>query len=815
MSLFVGRTPELAKLVSLLETTEGAVVEVVGIHGIGKSRLLEQLDARARETDGVFVAPSLDFARLELRESARSQHDGPASEAAALWETFLRSNEFMQRFVAGIGSPRAFGDFRQASFDAKRRLDLASPGHTTQLGKGAASGTITQTSTVNLGDEVICQEIRKSQAAVDDAFVSGWADWSVRLRVLIVVDGFECVLDAELGDWFVRTALRLRNTLTVLARLPVSQHTRSSLDPVERIDLVPFDADEVAEYIRQRFGGDARSGIAAGVHDFTGGHPGGVHLAGNLLSETGIEDLEATELRRMLQRLPDSPEERWAALVRLILDVVEDESLREVVEACSVVNSFTDDLLADLIDADPGSGAAGDAIQKLLGYGIVAELPSMTGEPSRDFRLHEFIRISLNRNMRMAYQGRAQELDRRAAGHYYRKLSAWEDEPSATYGAWYRWEHPDYQLYKRRWLHHAAQGVDDVELARGRFVLVFLEVFWWWGCYHHFEYTHRLLDDWRDSGLQAATARHAAFDADPANADPVGEALGFVLEQYPLGHVKDDAPWDEIRDRLLRVRDLCGLRKGVPKRLSGEDADDMGRVAGLLSAFLAHTRRFGDPADAAAGRYYAAAIATFEKLDDDWMLAWLHFERADLELERGQLDAVVEPLGRSVAVLEAIATRDDEWDEELVANLARARADLHWEHGEHVAAVEWYGRAVRHAYRLQGEHLPDGYTQRFYREITGRPCERLVELAREGAGARALELAGMLRSDGLDDDEAAVLLAAGDPARLAERLFLPGPRDEELRSPSSTFMTRWRVVEEEAADTGDDVALLQQASIAS
>lgn len=806
MNAFIGRERELAYLLDAQKNATNAVVEVVGIHGIGKSSLLHRLVEHTPTHEGLVAPPVRDLARFEFGSGTRAS---APSEAAGLWEMIDESTELMLKFVEDIGTPEAFKTFPLQCAKATRNLGNPpadtelSAKHEVDLGTAARARDIFQSTntTITMTGDALCQAIREAQAAIDDTFVAGWLEWSANRRVLIAVDGFETVINSELGDWFMRTALRLNNTLVVLARLPVARRRKATREGIERIDLAHFTLDEVDAYMEQRFRGEAGEGLAQVVHDFTAGHPGGVDLAGNLISEARVDQLTATELRRMLQRLPNDPDERWAGLVHLILEVVEDDSLREVVDACSLVSEFHEPLLAELLGEASTSERAGDAIGTLKGYGILKELPPAPNESRASYSLHEFIRVALARDLRSRYPGRAEDLDQRAAEHYFRELQAWEDGTSASYGAWYRYEDPAYQLCKRRWLRHAAQ-LSGVEITRARFLLVWLEAFWWWGYYHPFEFNQRLIDEWTQ------TVGPVVASGDGAGADVVADALQFILDNYPKGHSKQCDAWDEIRHSLLRLRDMCGLRKGVPRGVSEEEASDLAALWALINTFLGHTRRYREPADPSADRYLSTALATFEKLEDEWNVAWLLFECADLQIDRGDSASAIEFAARSAAVLERLATRDEEWDEELVANLARVRADADWLQGAHIDAFERYAVAVRHAYLFQGDHLPDGYTQRFYSEIATRSCERLLALHEEAPNEARSAAATLCQVAGGVPDDIADILARGDMPALGATLFLPPPQDSELRTPDSAFMDRWRVFEEDADTAGDVQSLL-------
>ncbi len=811
MDLFVGREAELAEALRLLLTRgEGSVIDFVGVHGLGKSTLIRQLVRQVEGANRLYVFNE-DMSAFR-REGFRDAY-GPRASAPVLWETFARTRELMLR-VTDRTRAREFNGFRQLCEREARLLGGAPKAETTGL-RDPAGGD---------DQETVKARIRQSQSAIDDAFVSGWTEWSRHRHILITMDSFERIVDDEMGHWLARMALRLTNTLVVIARVPSLHKFSPGSDRWHLRQLPYLSRDEVVHYLDQTFRGELRPGVADVIHDFTVGHPGGLSLAANLVSETGPDKLEASDLRRTLQRLPDDPWEKWAGLVRLIVDVVQDARLRKAVHACAVVNTFDEPLLAELLgEGDDGYPDVGTVIQTLKGYGIVEQLLAVAYEPSDRFRLHEFIRLSLSRELRTVHPRTWQNLHQRAAQHYFRLVSKWEDENTAgTYSSWYRYEHPRWQAYKREWLFHARRVSQNRTITRARFALVFLEAFWWWGCYCPFDYNRRLLEDWERTWHQenplAGSGGSVAIVTERNPDDQLSEALGFVLEHYPPGYLKTDAPWNDIRSRLLLVQRLCGLGRGARVGTTVEEERDLLRVKGLIKIFLAHSRRFRDPADPAANRYYKEALAAFEELGeptDGWIVTWLLFETADLALERGAVEEeVITHASSSAQRLTRLAAENDDWDEELIANLFRARADAYWVSGKIDEAFADYHRAVVHAYRFMGvPHPPDEYNLMFYEEMTARTVSRLCEIFNRAGfdeARRRTELTGDLLPGGeqVADDDLLGMFDRSDIPALRIRLFPRGPEPAELRSADSAFMDDWNVFDEDEPPSEADVELL-------
>ena len=317
------------------------------------------------------------------------------------------------------------------------------------------------------------------------------------------------------------------------------------------------------------------------------------------------------------------------------------------------------------------------------------------------------------------------------------------DPGSLSYGSWYRYEDSGWQAAKRQWLYHqtraSSSGKGERELGRLRFTRVFLDAFWWWGCYLDFPFCQTLLDDWR--------TRRADSDWTVA--------FTQLLDSYPHGYKKakesDDwregelPRWDAVRAALLELREACGLagdprafeetgaaahagadrqlprarlslrvdgRSCVPRRRSRTTTR---QSSCSKSTTMTGTRR---------GR--ASSGASSISSTGAWTRhAWIGNASAELVPELGGRGAGGEPPS------------------------ARGRR-AHWAQTTLTLHSRRRGRAVLHAYLFQRRpHPPDEYTLTFYTEQVARALERLVEHS----------------SGGDDAAHAAELLAAPFPGR--------------------------------------------------
>jgi hypothetical protein len=815
VSIFVGRSQELRESLSLLEgAQDGEVRDVVGVQGIGKSSYLSELAGAARASlDQVLTVPTIDMGRYGLGEGFVDDF-GPTASTAVLWETFTSSRALMLLLA---GSHPEFEPFRQeCRTQGQQTKVLAQTSFSTS--NSSHIERVEFSSVVHLDNDEVKRQIREAQRKLDDVFVECWKAFAQgRHRVLITVDTFELIANDEMGHWMTRMALRLPQTLTVFARTPSDYELGAKSPRFQRMQLDSFTELEVADLLARRFHPVlVPSQVAELVFEKIGGHPGGVTLVVDLIAESGGPARPLAELRRSLERLSPDPEARWAELVDRTLNAIKRPLLRQAVDASACASTFDEPLLRKLLGASGAGPAIDDAselIAQMSGLGLLELVPPPSEDQSMRFRLHEFIRRPVAAQLRSRRPQYWHDLNQSAADYYFEQLHEWDDENNTSFSEGFRFENLEWQERKRAWLRHSGALADQRVLTRTRFVLVFLEAFWWWGSYHPFPFNRRLLEDWTraldswqaSGSVPADSVRHKTPELQLA------EALTYVLDNYPTGWLKSaDAPWDEIRKQLLLVRRLCGLQQ---QRASGSAAKQLRSEEQLADAFitvfLADTRMYRDPHDPRADQYFTTALATFEELNDGWNVAWITCGRADLALRQGDLAAAHALVSRSAARIRDFVTETgDHWDHELIANLSRIQADACWAADDLGLAGRAYGRAVAHAYWLNGEpNPPEDYTQQIYTEMTTRAAERVLSLA--GAPEqRAVFLASMRRTLPPGSPDASELTAGDGLDELREQLFPPGPTSDELRLEDSEFMGDWNVAHEDREDPSATIAEL-------
>lgn len=372
----------------------------------------------------------------------------------------------------------------------------------------------------------------------------------------------------------------------------------------------------------------------------------------------------------------------------------------------------------------------------------------------------------------------AEDLNRKALAWYSAKLEEAIDEDPAAYLGWYRYEQPDWQALKDAWLYHLAASGDTVGSTLA-FLRVYFEAFWWWGYYQRFPFCERLVREWlqRDIG----TAQRAVL-----------QQLSQFQDSYPAGYEKRGRAqdWRQVERSLVGLRQALGL-DGEADRIRGEDAR---RVRGFTDFLLAECSGYGRGERALALARYAAAHDLFRDDGEPWVPAWIWFYVAQFHLDQADPAGATEYARRGLAEADE-ATPLAQRDPELLANLYRVLGDVALEQGDVGGCARHYRRAAFYAFAFQAIPEPaDTYTVAFYREITGRIRDRLMD---QGAAAdpSGLELMRALRAywdpwwalHPILEPDLGQAMEAGDKAALEAYLFPAAPSEERVITEAKTF----------------------------
>lgn len=350
-----------------------------------------------------------------------------------------------------------------------------------------------------------------------------------------------------------------------------------------------------------------------------------------------------------------------------------------------------------------------DRLFQIRDVGLLEQIPE-----SNSFTIQRVIADYVNSQLS---EEESQELHFRAAGYYQQLFRSYEESKKGDHSAYvrnYEYEHPDWQRLKSRWLYHLSHVKPAI--ANQMFARLYLDAFWWWGCYRDFPFCHQLLEAWGDARTKDEDRKMLRL-------------LRSFQQAYPVGYDKrGKGNWDAVEAALLALRQTAG----VGGELSWLD-EDQAHLRAISNLFLAESRRFRNLQDPQADAYYHEALHIFrngadEDDDDAWNVPWVLWHQGDLALERGQFSLALDKARESRLRAQAAGVQT-QWDNEIIANGYRVKADVRWQTGDVEGAFQAYALAVLFAYAFQASPKPaDFYTLDFYAEMTTRTLLRLDEL---------------------------------------------------------------------------------------
>jgi len=797
--IFVGRSELIETLAETRPGGRGWILDTFGLYGSGKTKFLERIREELPER-----RPTLTF------EVTLGPDDRPrgADSAQDLVRAYVRFRNVLGGFVARFvdqeegrtkeAAERAMEPF-QAALEvahqsvAPMKVDQRIGGLWNKFDQSSL-GTVK----AEFGDTWMVHEIETRRPELTKKFAAALGPALRGRTAVITIDGFEWIADGELGSWLLELVNCSCDTVAVVARTPAAVLPSTPETDVVTTLLPPLTRKEVSAVLclcLQVPAVDDR--LVDVVARFSKGHARTVGLVAELLQRLEPAEVEPDSVKRLLRGLPDDLAKEHGDLVDAILDR-DRAGVAELVRTCSLLRRFDAALLEAVAGVDEGKGAA--AIDDLRRYSFVDAVDDPRGG---FFAIHDFIRAELERRLVATDPDGARARHEATAAHIGRWLAEYEEgeapEGRKTYGAWYRYERPEWRAAGLEWLYHEARAAGGGSAkrdrrARLRLARLFFDGFWWWGCYREFPAIRELLADWRETQPDVAWTSH----------------LIAFLDAYPTGYEKDGDPerWAQVERSLRLVRAACGLA-GNPAKHDEEER----HVRGLMANFSAHAARYSRPSDdAVRGRGYEKAVAsydeaaaTFGELEDDWDLAWTLFERGELHHEHGEAAAAEADWRAVVELLPELG------DDELTANMHRLAADARWRHAP-ADAFALHGHAILHAYLFQGRYQgvryrPDAYTLDFYAEQVERAIVRLVHHASTGGDVEAAvaDLRAPWPADGaVDADEVRSLCDDGDRAGLA-LLFPDPPSEVDLERDESLFLEQW---EEKLATVGEPDAVV-------
>jgi hypothetical protein len=738
---FVGRQALLTRILKadIEADRPGRFFVVPGIPGSGKTEFLSQLRHAATETESsVIDVRGADYETTGGRGAAQG---------------FDEAAEFRQ-FKALL--QESLPDVAEGATTSALELTDVRPG----LGGRPRPRKVTGSDLDQLVDDP-GQVIEQATKAV--TLLAG--DRAAQhKRVLVLVDDFHLLAWRPLGDWVLRWLTSVRGADIVITHQPTAAEQAPPW-PSHAITLPlgNLSREDVQRYLasREQVGPDVAVDIIAPVWEFTGGHPQALVLVADLIRETERPG-DAVQTIRQVGAQEGELADKIQELVERIFRATDDAQLRHALYSLCVTRYFDTALLMQLLDADKVH--AETLIDQMRQFSFVTD-----GSDQGFLTISPFVRRIGQANHTDG--SRRSEIHAAAAEYFHGLIRAETDEDLSWSQAWYRLEDRRFQTLEKEWLYHVSQ-LTGRQRRTGRLEIaqLFLDGFWWWGCYVPFPFCEEILADWMS----------AIGDGTPDRKDDLewGEALRAVYDSYPRGNRLERA----TRAELVTVRRYLRLLWDRGGLGNNDDNAEVRHVRRVVDVFLADALRYLNPADHRVDEALDDAAALPVE-DDGYFVAWIDVQRADLGLQREQWAA-------TLSLARQAAQRHAEFDDhELIANFHRIHADALWARAEAGQALDGYARAVLHAYAAQVQGNPDAYTNAFQQEMTERCLERMTALhaaAGDSDGALAVLRSASARIraffgeywDAVGSDEPADVaddvvqaLAGGVPAKAASVLF--------------------------------------------
>ncbi|MFX3634576.1 MAG: hypothetical protein ACE3L7_15905 [Candidatus Pristimantibacillus sp.] len=250
-----------------------------------------------------------------------------------------------------------------------------------------------------------------TQRPIEDC-LNGLNKMAVNARLIVAIDTYE-----ELGemDWWLRESFIPHTSDNILFIISGRHALQGSwlASPVWRslvqsVPVDPFDAAACTSYA-ERFGIVDEATLRR-LYVFTTGHP----LTLSLTVGLSLEEL-----------FTEKYDEQWEDLFRELtyrwLREVPDESLRELVEAASLIRNFDQELLESMI----GMSISGESFRRLTDLSFIR--PGKGG-----YRIHALLRTTLSKEIRTRTPKRFKQLRDRSIAYYHREIVTPSSDRSMT-----------------------------------------------------------------------------------------------------------------------------------------------------------------------------------------------------------------------------------------------------------------------------------------------------------------------------------------------------------------------------------------------
>jgi KAP-like P-loop domain-containing protein len=722
---FVGREDVLETILDVVAKRGGYGLRALGTWGIGKTSLVDELRARAEDR-----AVVLHIKADKYEPSASSGGETPETlDVVRNWDSYAR---ILTALIDCAPHTESWGTLAELVHTAQNEVTGVRGAEVLFQPKIEAAGDIEAKDEGRIASPTIYAEepverleaeIAKQRGTLRDEFKETIDEAGSTSGAVILVDEFDRLRGHLVADWLLELITAPERIVVVIATRVFEDEPGTRA--LERTELQPFGDREVRLYLQHELGGEAvHEALVDRVLRFSGGLPQAIGMAADL-----IEQRRRTGGKLLLEDVSVDPSTATTDLLSTIVTEVPEKDVQQLLKEARFARRIDADLVHYLLcgsQYEKGSAEerkrADKALAALRGYSFVEEHQGGDDSLGR-FRFHEYLMRATDATLNVDEEG----LHAQLAAYYEQRLDDWEETQSAesSYMQLYKLESPEWQALTREWLYHLSrlERPDTREQAQLAFARVFLQTFWWYGCYVRYDFPEELVADWerlqpRDEDL---TAR-----------------LRELLESYPPGYDKlDKGNWQKVDQAMRTLHDALGLDARIPLDDKGLD-DPRARkhlsnrrwVRALTSLFRAHSYRFRTGSGDLALPLFNDALKHLRAEEETSALAWTTFELAELKLELEDPEGAAGELRESARLLAAAVEEDDEnQDYELLANLQRLRGDIAAAAGDWDVAVDATARAVLRAYAFLGEpQPPDPYTIAFYAEMRERAAQRLLQL---------------------------------------------------------------------------------------
>jgi hypothetical protein len=623
-------------------------------------------------------------------------------------------------------------------------------------------------------EEISREALKRKITQFTQEFLNIYKPISQQKKIVLIADDFCWIMSYPIGGWFLNLVKNMDNLVTLLSRTITDKKLNLDSRQIQRLDLKPFDSEEVRQYMLQREL-DLTDAQIEKVFTFSkSGHPLLVSLAGDLLALLERRDSQDVDiaLDRLVGKPKGNPENTFNSspievedlnkpidriIDELYIDVKKsDPKLLYGLNVITLARKFDYTLLKfmfkrSLLDRKDEvwdeSNAEEEAKQlahkmtkRMKYYSVVQELEDRNLNTSV-YRVHFIVRKRMEVNLEESEPCEYIQQIHNQLIAYYQEKETENIKAEEEYTAMFRLEHTDWQNDIMEWLYHLSCLKD---LNRSRLLLskFFLEAFDWWGWYIAFDFCKDLCTDF----LATWNAKR------PEDLEFV-QLLQAFHKVYPTGYEKrGKGDWNMVLNSMMALSAELKLDL-APAQMNS----DQRMVLGHLDRYIAEGYRFNENPDfQIAKEYYDSSLSYFEV---PWNKAWIVNYLADLYLDwMNQLDAESkssEAIGKA-AVAEKYAEESNQMafeernyldqDHELMSQNYRILGRVYLWQNECPRAFQALTRSIAHAYIFHFlKDNQDDYSFQFYKDTGEQILQALLSLIRQGRFDEARDACKSLR----------------------------------------------------------------------